>query len=483
MMRRLAASVAALAVVVLGVAACADGGSSASALADAKVSVAGTSPVGSPIVGMKAFSGHGRLAFVSDNRLYVLDGVAAGKPATLHMVVIGKAPGSHGSAAGEPATLDTAVTGKVPGSPAWSPDGRWLAFLVGSPSADGAVTSGALWLAGPDGQDAHQVLPNEGGFAWSPKADVLAVAFGLGGKLFAVRPGAPAYPISESPGLTDATPAWSPDGHEIAAAIVNLTAKKRFVSSAIDVFALSGGIAPIAPSTPAFSRTDALIVDGWWADGQGLFAWSDPQDSASRAADGLPLVSYPLDGKPAALATTLPYPSFAVPGPGGVTLVTGGDRYPWNAKTIAGCAVSGQCGPAMNATPVPVNLDPNATVQTPGEPLLLFVHGAAETTAGLSQQELRAWYRTRKLWMWEGTGGNPQPITRAGAGVAAPTWSANFGDILYVRDNALWLVPMLTASGSPSAAPALPVVSRLFAGNWPNVNGYTAWQSQFAWFT
>ena len=203
-------------------------------------------------------------------------------------------------------------------------------------------------------------------------------------------------------------------------------------------FPCNGGI---APSTVASSGTDALIVDGWWANGQGLFAWSDPRDSASLAADGLPLVSYPLDGKPATLATTLPYPSFAVPGLGGVTLVTGGDRYPWNAKTIAGCAVSGQCGPAMDATPAPVNLDPTATELTRGEPLLAFVHGAAETTAGLSQQELRAWYLTRKLWVWEGTGGNPQPITRAGAGVAAPTWSANYQDILYVRDNALWLVP------------------------------------------
>ena len=31
---------------------------------------------------------------------------------------------------------------------------------------------------------------------------------------------------------------------------------------------------------------------------------------------------------------------------GGVTLVTGGDRYPWNAKTIAECSVSGKCAPA-----------------------------------------------------------------------------------------------------------------------------------------
>jgi Tol biopolymer transport system component len=109
------------------------------------------------------------------------------------------------------------------------------------------------------------------------------------------------------------------------------------------------------------------------------------------------------------------------------------------------------------------------------------VHGASETTAGLSQQDLSAWYRTRKLWLWVGTGGNPQPFTRAGTGVAAPIWSANSQDILYVRNNALWLVPIFTASGDLPTAPALPVVSRLFAGNWPNLNGYTAWQSQFAW--
>ena len=53
---------------------------------------------------------------------------------------------------------------------------------------------------------------------------------------------------------------------------------------------------------------------------------------------------------------------------------------------------------------------------------------------------------------------------------------------VYVRDNALWLIPMFKANGYPSAAPALRVVSHLFAGNWPNSDGYTAWQSQFAWY-
>jgi hypothetical protein len=479
MMGRRAASAAVLAVAVLGVAACADGGSAPHAAAAAKVSVADGSPVSGPSVGIKAFSGHGRLAFVSDNRLYVLDGSTPGKPSTLHPVVIGKPPGSQGSAAREPAELAAGPTGNVPGSPAWSPDGRWLAFLIGTPSPDGAVTSGALWLAGPDGEGAHQVLSNAGGFAWSPKADELAAVSGCGGKLFAVRPGRPPYPILEAPGLAAATPAWSPDGRKLAVALVSVTAKRRFVSSAIDVFPATGGI---AASTITSSRTDALVVDGWWANGQGLFAWSDPRDAASLAASGLPLVSYPLDGRPAApVARTLPYPSFAVPGGDGVTLVTGGDRYLWHAKTIRDCAVSGQCGPAMDAPPAPANLDPAAPVSRPG--LLAFVHGATGKTVGSSQHDLSAWYQTRRLWYQAGTGGNPLPVTRAGTGVAAPTWSANSQDILYIRDNALWLIPMFTADGYPSAAPALPVVSRLFAGNWPNLNGYTAWQSQFAWHT
>ena len=342
------------------------------------------------------------------------------------------------------------------------------------------MTSGALWLAGPDGQRARRVLAKAGGFAWSPKADELAAVSGPGGKLFAVRPGRPPFPVFGAAGLADASPAWSPDGRQLAVAVVNLTAQQRFVSSAIDVFAASGGIAATAIG---FSRTHALVVDGWWADGQGLFAWSDPRDSASLAADGLPLVSYPLAGQPAPVASTLPYPSFAVPDGNGVTLVTGGDRHPWSAKTIRQCTVSAHCGPAMNATPSPVNLDPAAPRSGSGEPLLAFVHGAQEKTAGHGRRGLLAWYQTRRLWVWAGIGGNPLPVTRAGAGVAAPAWSADSRDILYVRDDALWLIPMFTANGALSGAPAVSVVGRLFTGNWPNVDGFTAWQSQFAWYS
>lgn len=266
-MAKLAASVGALAVAVLGVTACTGGGPAVRVTAEAQVSVAG---VGSPLAGAQAFSGQGRLAFVSGKRLYVLDGSAAGRPAALHAVSTGKGPGS-------------------PGSPAWSLDGR-----------------------------------------------------------------------------------------QLAVAVVNLTAQKRFVSSAIDVFVSSDGIAATAIG---FSRSDALVIDGWWADGQGLLAWSDPHGSASLAANGLPLVSYPLAGEPAPVASTLVYPSFAVPGANGVTLVTGGDRYLWSAKTIRQCTVSAHCGFAMNArSPSPAQA--RAWPRPPGRPTPVTSSTSATTPSG-----------------------------------------------------------------------------------------------------
>jgi len=466
MMRRFIATCAAVAVAVGvggGIAACAHVTPATTVPADASLTMAapnGTNPVAGMTIGGKAFGGHGRLAFVSAGRLYVLDGSAAGQAATLH-------------------ALPTGPGGQTPGSPSWSPDGQWLAYLVGAPSADGTVTSGALWLAGPDGQDARQVLPSVAGFAWSPAADELAATSAGGGKLYAVQPGRPTYPMLEVPGRFDGAPSWSPNGREVAVASVTVTAAGRFASSVIDLFVPTEGI---VITSLASSRTAALIVDGWWSNGEGLLAWSDPGDAASTPADKLPLVSYPLNNEPTeTLASTPAYPSFAVPDGAGVTVVTGEDRALWNAKTISYCNVSGHCGPAQPALPSPVNLDP-ASSQWQGEPDLAFTHCATQPArATATAQALLAWYRTCRLWYAAGSGGNALAVTRAGTGVAAPTWSGADGDLLYVRDDGLWLIPMRQPNGAPSSAPARPVVGRLFAGSWPNADGYTGWQSQFAW--
>jgi hypothetical protein len=456
-----------MAVLGLGVSACGPAATPAGGSRPAGTSAATTSgrlvPAGAaPVVAEKSFAGHGRLAFVSGNRLYILDGTAAGKPAALHPV----------------------SAGKVPGDLAWSPDGTWLAFLVGTPNADGSVTAGQLWLSGPDGQDAHAVLADSGSFAWSPKADVLAAISGA--SLDTLAPGQAPRPVLSTAGLTG-TPAWSPDGAAIAVSVARYTANKGFTGSDIALVSPGkGGVRDLARSAH-----DELVTDAWWTDGQGLFAWSEPQGSQSLAADGAPLISLALDGKVATLPSTLVHPSFAVPSGGnGALEVTGGDRYLWNAKTFEYCSAVDDCAPAIDAMPVPVNLDPARGPLLGGEPTMAFVHAAPETTSGFGQPVLDAWYKTRQLWIWFGTGANPYQVAGAGTGVAAPAWSANGKLILYVGDNALWLIDPFggrveTTPGHPalSGGPPVRVVSRLFAGAWPDYYGYTDWQSQFAWYS
>jgi hypothetical protein len=262
--------------------------------------------------------------------------------------------------------------------------------------------------------------------------------------------------------------------------VINRDARKRFAGSSIDVIAPASGM---ALNNFAHSDTAALLIDGWWDDGKGLLAWSEPADSAVRAADGLPLVAYGLGSGPydVTLATTLPYPSFVVRGPGsGVTLVTGGNRYVWYGKTIASATTAGTRRPGMDAEPAPVNLDPAWAVGAP-TPTIAFVHASPKAPSGTGQAALNAWYATRQLWYESAAGGNPFPVKGAGTGIAAPEWSSNGQYILYVRDNALWLIRMLAPNGTHALGPATRIVSQLFPGAWPNDYAYTAWQAQFAW--
>jgi dipeptidyl aminopeptidase/acylaminoacyl peptidase len=416
-------------------------------------------------VGAAAFAGQGRLAFVSSGRLYVLDGSVPGRPAAPHAVA--------------------APAGAV--APAWSPDGRWLAFLVASPSPFPVVgsPSGTLWLARADGAAARPVLANAGPFSWSPAADVLAatVTSPATGRAWLCEL-APGMPPRLVPGV--AGPAtWSPDGRQFAFTTILGNPRSAFTGSMLETVPAAGG----TPTVVRRSRQVAFVVAGWWPDGRGLLAWANQQNSASLAANGQALVSVPLPaGRPAPLGWTLLHPPFLATTPALqlVAVDNGGDRYLWHRKTILLCRLTGGCIGFPGGVPGPANLDP---AWSPDGQALAFVHASAAgpPSQTFGQQSLAAWYATRGLWVYP-LGGNPHLVSGAGAAIADPTWSADGKLLLYVRGDGLWLLNPFAgrgnpADGIPSATGGRParIVSRLFKGAWPNYYGYIDWRDQFAW--
>ncbi|MGH3258155.1 MAG: hypothetical protein ACRDOU_22650 [Streptosporangiaceae bacterium] len=411
------------------------------------------SPAARPAVNTAAFAGRGQLAFVSSGRLFVLDGSFAGRPATLHTVA---APGG--------AT-----------APAWSPDGRWLAFLVVPPPPYPVVSdpTGTLWLAHADGNAAHPVLANAGPFSWSPATDVLAatVTNPASGRswLCELKPGIPPHLV---PGVTGPA-VWSPDGRQLAFTTILSNPQRGFYGSKLETIAAGGG----TPVVRRSSSQAALLVAGWWPDGQGLMAWADEQGSASLAADGQSLLSFPLEGgRPATLGFTLLFSPFLATSPAQrlVAVDNGGDRVLWDDKTILLCAPAGGCTGLPGGVPRATNLDP---ALSPAGPALAFVHADAALSRAqtFDQKSIAAWYATRSLWVYV-PGGLAHQISNAGTGVADPTWSSGGKLLLYVRDDGLWLIGPFAGSTR-----AIQVVGRLFSGAWPNYYAYIDWRDQFAW--
>src|SRR5581483_8811091 len=128
----------------------------------------------------------GKLAFVQHGTLYALDGTSE----TLTVI------DASGAAA----------------SPAWSPDGEWLAYLTlaGPLSHEGQIS-----LARADGTLVQPVDDLPGPvlqFAWSPREDVLAVTLsGTAQTPRGLRLVAPTVPSLELVNDHVDEAAWSPD--------------------------------------------------------------------------------------------------------------------------------------------------------------------------------------------------------------------------------------------------------------------------------
>ena len=206
----------------------------------------------------------------------------------------------------------TLVARGAGGPLAFSSDGRWLAF------GNGTVVSAR------GGRVLRPLGPVQR-WAWSPTRDEL-VGVTLGGAVVEWRAGG--RPVLLEPrGWGAQTVAWAPDGGSFAVG----RARFRGLPSGNapqQIVWFQPGERPIAVYTVPHGELAPPLLAGA-GDGYGhLFFQPDVQNSASIAADGLPLV--PLDAAHgtafAPLVTVLPQPGFLAPCGKQVVIAAGDDR-------------------------------------------------------------------------------------------------------------------------------------------------------------
>ena len=389
-----------------------------------------------PIVNHSAFAGHGRLAFVSLGRLYVLDGAAL-----------------------------TAVSrpGQSASNPQFSPDGRFLSYESGS---------GAEYLARADGTGARPVGAGAGPQTWLPDGDLIA-----GRSIWRVNAGETLARIGALPhGLV----AWSPDGGRFVffdGTDVKRSGGRIDSTGTLDVAASLDG-----PRTTWYT-THAVFtpkngVQGNLLDGalvlpadRGILFRLDPGGSSSISEDGLAvyLLRAP-DTKPVALASTVGF-TVTLGARGRFALTNGLDRYATLTKNVEVCSVvAGRCT-SIPARRGQISFDP---AFSPDGATLAYVQAPPTSQSDFSQRHVVAWYATHTLWTLA-AGGVPREIPGA-TGASTPTWSADGRTILYTAHDALWIVPA-NGRGVP-----MRVAGPLFHPVWWPASWFQVdWQGQFAW--
>jgi Tol biopolymer transport system component len=104
--------------------------------------------------------------------------------------------------------------------PAWSPDGRWIAF-IDTRYTDSGDSRSDLWVVRPDGTDLHRLAINVDDwsepFAWAPDSRQIAVV-GVDERIYRLGVDAtkPVRVTDTRPDSVTTDVAWSPDGREIA---------------------------------------------------------------------------------------------------------------------------------------------------------------------------------------------------------------------------------------------------------------------------
>lgn len=396
-------------------------------------------------VNTAAFTDQGDLAFIRQGLLYTLDG-----------------------ATGEVKQLTE--SGRAL-QPAWSHDGQWLAFISPASREDG---TGPLWLARRDGSQLLQVqglpgLTGRDSFYWSPTANVLAVTMQDG--IWLVPADGAASRLIQSEGTFHL--AWSPDGRSLAYNATLPSDEPANRSDALYTIAVDGG----QPVEQLVTPQAGIQVTAWWPDGKGLLYWLDPLHSASLAADGMGLLSLRLgESEPELLASGLAHQGWQSLSPQGNLLMVKGDgRIVWAQKSLSTIDLADGNARELNNPEGSVAIDPSFS---PDGSRIAFV-AAKDLGDGVwgfnKPEELADWVATRTLWLQNAYGSGAYPLTAAGTGVYQPTWSKDGDHILYVRDNALWIIG--ADGGHPEKVLDLfPETEDLFG-----FYGYTSYRDLMAW--
>jgi hypothetical protein len=406
---------------------------------------------GYPWADSKAFSGDGDLAFVSLGTLFVLDG-STGR--------LTEVPPLTG------ATSD----------PQFSPDRRWLAFQTGD---------NAVGVARADGASPH-LLKQQSFVGWLPDGELLTTSTAtststLAGPLVRYQISSSGRPVRVGTASADLM-SWSPDGHAYVFDVSKVVARSGGAfrgTNSIEVASSLNGrrtvwntvrVSSAGPGSSAagdfVQRIDVLPA------GEGLLVWTDPGDDDDADGSAVYLIRSP-GARMRELGITVG-DTLTLGARGEIALDVGVGRLAWEDKTVETCAVStARC----TAVPTPrgdVSVDPS---WSPGGTELAYVDARALTTWGFPQPTISAWYATHTLWVLRAGTTTPIEIP-GGRGAALPVWSADGKALMYVKDDALWLV---RGAGTRDATTPVRIVSPLFAPSWPSYYGQVGWASQFAW--
>jgi hypothetical protein len=417
-----------------------------------------------PTVDLRVFAGHGRLAFVSHDKLWVLDGTSR----TLRQL---------------PTTR-----GFTPTQPVFSSDGKWLAYL--DQKRQSANVETRLWIARSNGTYAHAIpgIAAAALYGWSPSRDVLAISAGpehthqpcpcySPTTLRLVAPDGSSRVLAQGPWIYGA--AWSPSGSAMAVGIEGPLELSRLLS-----YPVAGGRPTVWLRFARHLRLNGMsqiLVDpaGWWK-GFGIGFWVFG-DGAIHNNDDTPL---DLIRKPGAPPTTLAQTlsdrtteSFATSTAGKRLAVVAdishgrnGGRDYWSKKQVQVCEPVGDCKGLVDRESK-VTLDP---AWSPNGSTLAFIEAPNYSSPGAPLAVLHRWYADHRLFLYDAAIKTVQAVPDA-TGVTVPQWSADGRSLLYVSHNALWMLPAL--GGKP-----VEIASPLFAtGNWPEYYAQVAWTTQFAW--